>query len=74
MKKVLNNTTALSVGFLVVFVVSNTYFGWNRDPESTAEWVVDVLKMLILYRLFYLWIVESVVERVKEMDRSDSDD
>jgi len=37
MKKVLNNTTVLFVGFWVIYVVSNSYFGWNKDPESTAE-------------------------------------
>jgi len=32
------------MGFmLILFLVENAYFGWNRMPESKMEWVFDIV-------------------------------
>jgi membrane protein CcdC involved in cytochrome C biogenesis len=77
MKKVLNNTTVLSVGLLVVFVVSKMYFGWDTHTGSmaAAEFLVNGLMISIWFRLIYVLIQERVNERLEKKGiRGDSDE
>tara|TARA_R110000824_G_scaffold65943_2_gene171370 strand:+ start:616 stop:978 length:363 start_codon:yes stop_codon:yes gene_type:complete len=44
--------TSLLISSLTVFVVSNTYFGWNMSPQSDAERVCDFIWLALFISYF----------------------
>ncbi len=56
------------IAFVVMFVGFNTYFGWNRYPESTAETITDVIAIVTLLFHARYRITADVIASVNDRE------
>jgi hypothetical protein len=56
----LKNYNLPLIGFAILFITGNTYFGWNLEPQSKAEEIFDSWWSLLL-----IWgIIEAIAKKV----------
>ena len=46
---------------LLVFLLSNTYFGWNKEAQSGAEKVCDFIWSTSLFGGAFWWMVTEAI-------------
>jgi len=59
--------SAWTLIWAVMFVAQNTFFGWNRLPESPAEAWTDLLHIIPSMLGFIHWIKYWVVTTIAEV-------
>ena len=47
---------------VIFFILSNTYFGWNRESQSGAEDVCDIIWHVLVFGGAFWWFVNRIVE------------
>jgi|TARA_Y100000310_G_scaffold125845_2_gene124596 hypothetical protein len=57
----------LEMGMIIVgalvFLLSNTYFGWNREAQSNPERMWDLIWHILVYGSAFRWTVNMTVEQ-----------
>ena len=53
---------------ILVFVLSNIYFGWNKEAQSGAEKVCDFIWNVSFFGGLFWWMVtEAVRDEIKKI-------
>lgn len=70
MKKRHEYTLMLWIG-IIVFIVSNQYFGWNKTAQSGAERVWDLIwQILVIFGGFGVAVRSLIEEAFKDTNHS----
>lgn len=72
-KLVKTGSKIIKIG-IMIFILQNFYFGWNKLPMSEAEEVVDLINKTVLYigLIIYLIPVFALYEKwIKDLDNTD---